>query len=79
MLFVFNASLLLIDYWQPALTSKLAFLAARHCVVWLFIISIILLAISKCYAHVTNKYDDDDDDEKDRDKEIKQNTDILNW
>jgi len=37
------------------------------------------VATSKCYAHVTNKYDDDDDDEKDRDKEIKQNTDILNW
>jgi len=29
-LFVFSASLLLIDYGQPALMSKLAFLAARY-------------------------------------------------
>ena len=32
MLFVFSASLLLIDYGQPALMSKLAIMAARHCV-----------------------------------------------
>jgi len=30
MLFVFNASFLLIHYGQPALMSKLAFLAARY-------------------------------------------------
>ena len=36
--FVFNASLLLIDYGYPVLMSKLAFLAARRGAARLFII-----------------------------------------
>ena len=53
-LFLFYPSLL-IDYEQPALMSKLAFLAAHYSIAWL---CIILFVTSLCYAHVTNKYDD---------------------
>ena len=57
-LFVFNASLVLVDYGQPALMSKPAFLAARYCVARLFTM---LFVTCLCYAHVTTKYDDDGD------------------